>query len=457
MTSRADLEGGSEAKQKRRLKRASSSNKENDARPKKRNCSPQMTSDQAETQIETISLLDSSDDDDEIQPRKDKDIQLKKESARRRVSLSHITSANLPSSSRKHTNDPRQSTGLHKGKQFEAETPIETITLQDSSDDDDEIQPRKDKDIQLKKKSARRRVSLSSSSNKENDARPKKRDCYPFALKASHRKSHIPSANLPSSSRKRSRDPGQSTGLHKGKQFEEPERKEITRARTAYYPSYAQRKLVPHLESLGRPGYYHDVFSGWRLVKCIDLGLCGPKKNCPCGKKDIRHLNYIEHIDTGEQTFVGRRCITLFKFDNNAIKLEKIRHKLESKGIQGRLIWHNASTNETERTTSDSEECHKQTNGEDTTVSFQIYASTPIVKEIGLFGDSQSIPIDVPPKVQKPTLTATMPSSWLKTMELNKSYTIKVKLIECDGLWTAKILHAELTHPSQNKTKPQNL
>ena len=96
--------------------------------------------------------------------------------------------------------------------------------------------------------------------------------------------------------------------------------------------------LMKHLRELGDANDLtlgnFDVASKWQFTRTCDNGEAN--ENCPCGKHGIRYLMYIKHTNTGNDTFVGSQCITIF--EERLQKVMEVAFALMSRGVQGKFL-----------------------------------------------------------------------------------------------------------------------
>ena len=94
-------------------------------------------------------------------------------------------------------------------------------------------------------------------------------------------------------------------------------------------------KLMTYLKSLeedpSRPISYIDLVAKWCFSYTEDLG--DANETCPCGKRGVRYLMHIVHVESQKTTFVGSKCIKIFKEVLQAVL--KVATNLMVRGITG--------------------------------------------------------------------------------------------------------------------------
>ena len=75
-----------------------------------------------------------------------------------------------------------------------------------------------------------------------------------------------------------------------------------------------------------------DIARRWKFVRSEDTGECD--HDCPCGKKGIRYLLYIQNLyNTRIEVFVGSKCITIF--EEGLQEVLKVALRLVQYGLYG--------------------------------------------------------------------------------------------------------------------------
>ncbi|XP_038061944.1 uncharacterized protein LOC119732486 isoform X2 [Patiria miniata] len=184
------------------------------------------------------------------------------------------------------------------------------------------------------------------------------------------------------------------------------------------------KNLLDHLKELcclKQGQELKQLLAQWYLTWVQDLD--EPSGYCPCGKQGIRYLFHIQNFITKKTTYVGSKCIELFKpLDKNVVKVVR---DLLCDGITGTLI-------------------------DKTNLTFEISANCGLVKARNKLRSSGSLPLRMPreAKASCPVLTvkaAEKVITKIHKLKEGKSYKIKLQLFlrkdrNSRGLWTVEMM-----------------